>query len=165
MLLFVFCSVYSCIFGTPRFGYAFDRKVGFGFWVVSWWTSSHVKNSWTFVLILQFSACRFREMPFNHLVYISQILGNQEKWFARVCISPQRVMHWREGYAGHLCFGLLAAPLAMLASLFLGEGRVFSSFYVNCIKMSLISLLTLCKIGNDVFPFFCSSWSENLRHL
>lgn len=66
-------------------------------------------------------------------------------------------MHGRESCAGHSFFGLLATSLVLLSSLFLGEGKVYSGFYVNCIKVSLISLLTLCKIGNDVFPFFCSS--------
>lgn len=29
--LFVFCSVYGCIFGTPCFGYEFDGKPAIGF--------------------------------------------------------------------------------------------------------------------------------------
>lgn len=50
-------------------------------------------------------------------------------------------MHRRESCAGHSFFGLLATSLAMQVSLFF-EGRVNSSFYVNCIKMSFFPLLT-----------------------
>lgn len=83
------------------------------------------------LLIIEFIYPRSLEIKENDMPEFASVFS--ESWITEKVVP------------GHSFFALMA-PFAMLASLFFGEGRVYSSFYVNFIKMSFVSLLTLCHI-------------------
>lgn len=67
-------------------------------------------------------------MPFDHWVYVSQILGSQEGRVARVCVSPLRAVRYREGCAGGAFAGLPAPSPASWRLRFLAEEGCTEAF-------------------------------------
>lgn len=90
------------------------------------------------ILVLMFSSAflsRIRAPPFNHVVYISQILGNHRKWPARVCISPESHLRWR-GPCWLLALGSVAAGILICG------GGVYAAFKLS----GVIWFILFCKI-------------------